>query len=305
MGSLILAILASSSIALLFKLTESRGMNRYAVTCGNYVAAASASLVAFLGSRAAWEKTQPGRVWTELGPALAGTAEMSAGGSLGWALALGMPVGVIYFLGFMIYQRSVRDCGASVSGAFAKMGLAIPILASCFLWNEWPGPVQWVAIGLLFIAIVLVNYPQEGKGFWESVRWPALALFVVGGLAEGSTKLYQQYGRPEHKEAFLLALFGVALLVSAVPLVAGRRKPTPSELGVGLLVGIPNVATSYFLILALQSVPGSVAFAVFAAGCILVITLASWLLAGERLTRLEAWGVAIVALALVLLNLGR
>ena len=304
MGYLLLAIGCSAAIALIFKHSETSGLNRYAVTSANYLTACTVSVIhlTIQGFPAAsWP--EPGVALEEIGRALAGgNATLSVGASLYWAALVGLGAGTVFFLAFVFYQISVRDHGVSLAGAFAKLGILVPMSLSLLLWQELPGAVQWAGIGLAVASIMLVNWPVKGR--WRGAVRPALLLlFVLGGLAEFSNKVFQKYGQVDVKTVFLLTTFSVALLGSLTATLRTRRQFGLKDVIVGCAVGVPNLYSSFFLIEALQSIRAAVAFPVYAAGSIVIINLGGVFLFGERLNRREQLAVGLTVVALILINL--
>jgi drug/metabolite transporter (DMT)-like permease len=281
-------------------------MNRYVVTTANYMVASTVSL-AFLLGRGVLGRLGPGAVDSFLEEA---PEALSGGGfgslaSMGWAAVVGIPAGVLYFLGFIYLQKGVRDSGVSLAGSFSKLGVLVPMMLSILFWHEVPTPVQWVGIALALGSILLANldvvHPRRAFAAFSPVL---IMLFLIVGLAEFSNKVYQRYGTLEAKSLFLLFVFGVALLVSLVKsLRAGRMRA--GHFLTGLAVGVPNYFASHFLILSLSELRTAVVFPIYSALTIVLISLAGWLGFGERLRPRERWAVALTVVALVLVNLRR
>jgi len=302
---LLLAIVCSASIALIFRRTESADMNRYAVTAANYVVAAGISGLMALFSAGGGDPAPVADAGAEVLNALTGSGEAlsPAAGRL-WAVVCGLGAGGLFFLGFVFYQLSVRRHGVALSGAFAKIGILVPMALSLVLWRERPGPLQWVGIALALAGIVAANPPPAGD--WRRAARPALLLlFLFGGAAEVSNKVFQQYGRLEHKDLFLFATFSTALAVSLAALIWKRRPVARRDILSGFLVGAPNLFCSWFLILALDRLPAAAVFPVYGAGTVLVLLAAGRLLYGEKLSPGDKAAVALSAASLVLLHLGR
>ena len=299
-----LAIICSASIALIFKHSESRGMNRYAVTTANYLAASVVSIVILFSSGLPLDL--PGSLserLAEIGRAVAGSGEtLSPAGSIGWAMLLGLMAGAVFFSAFMYYQISVKKHGVGLAGAFAKLGILVPMTLSLVLWKEHPSSLQWFGISLAVLSIVAVNWPSD-KGMRNSLRSALLLLFLFGGMAEFSNKVYQKYGLQEYKALFLLVTFGTAFLYSGLLTWMKGLKVTPRDLITGLAVGIPNLFSSFFLILALETIPAAVAFPIFGAGTIVIINVVGMAFFRERLTRIELAAVGLTVVAIVLINL--
>lgn len=301
---LLLAICASSSIALIFKYSETRGLNRYAVTTVNYVAACAVSLVIML-----LDPVWPGETITasaflgEFGAILQGSAaRLSDAGSLWWAVLLGLVAGAFFFLSFIYYQISVKNQGVGLAGAFAKLGILVPMSLSLVVWREFPNSIQWVGMGLAVSAIVIVNWPGS-RQLADSLKPALLLLFLFGGLAEFSNKFYQKYALTDFKEYFLLTTFAVAFVWSLVATFRHAKPVSRRDMLIGIAVGIPNLFSSFFLILALESIPAAVAYSAFGAGTILVINVVGVTFFGERLSYRDKWAIALISIALILINL--
>ena len=73
--------------------------------------------------------------------------------------------------------------------------------------------------------------------------------------------------------------------------------------GFGVLLGVPNFLSSLFLLKALASVPGVIAFPSYSVATILVVAMAGLLFFREKLARKQIIGAVLICIALVLLNL--
>ncbi len=300
MVPLLLATLCSASIALIFKRSEAAGLNRYAVTSANYLAASAVSLITLAAG--GWPRASEvasRASWAEIGSLLAGSgATPSPAASLTWGVLVGMSAGAVFFLAFIYYQVSVRRHGVGLSGTFAKLGILVPMLGSLALWREWPQGPQWAGMGLAAVAILLVHWPARGG----APRAALLLLFLLGGAAEFSNKVFQKYAAVDHKSVFLFVTFTVALALSLVATWRKRRPVTVRDGLTGLAVGVPNLFSSFFLILALDHLPAAVVFPAYGAGSIVIINLAGAALFGERLSRREWCAIALTVIALVLIS---
>lgn len=303
MNALILATLCSAAIALVFKYSETHGLNRYAVTSTNYLTATLVSLGMLLaqpllaGRQAVWLAFAQ-----ELRPVLLENSGLfSASASISWAVLLGIITGCFYFLGFIYFQESVRISGAGLSGAFGKMGILLPMLLSLLLWRELPGPWQWAGIGLALGSMLLVYLPINNSA--NHFQAQLLLLFCFSGTGEFANKLFQKYAVTSHKNLYLLLVFGTALVISLYFTWKQKRMPRRNDLFTGLAVGIPNLFSSYFLIAALGSLPASVVYPIYSAGSILLINLGSTLVFKEKLSTRQLSSIGLTILALVMINL--
>ena len=299
---LLAAIVSSAIMALIFKYSENREGNRYVLTTVNYITAVAVSLSLWLLEPAS--EVRPSSVsemWQQLGGIFWDGGQLSGDASLTWSLILGIPSGLMLFLGLIFYQIAVRDAGVSLAGAFAKLGILVPMVLSLLLWRELPTVWQWFGIVLAMAAIITVSKPRGGGKVLA--RLPLLLLFLTVGMADFSNKLFQKLSIMEHKSLFLVASFASALLLSLIPHLGRRRGFSRRDVVLGIAVGVPNQLASYFLILALGHFPAVVAFPVFSAGTITFIFLAGHFFFGERLSPKEKLAIVFILPALILMNL--
>jgi multidrug transporter EmrE-like cation transporter len=303
---LILAILCSSSIALILKYSENRSMNRLAVTTFNYFTAFMVSLIMIVLKPSVNLNIQEFSLSSLesdfYNVILKSNGLFSEGSSFIWAVILGLVTGVFFFLSFIYYQKSVNENGASLSGTFGKLGILIPMLVSIFIWKELPNTLQWIGIFLAITSILMVNLSFNSKTP-AKINPTLILLFLFGGIAEFQNKLFQKYTIIEYKDIFLFCVFFTSFIISLIYTIRSKDKVKVRDILVGLLVGIPNLFSSYFLILALDLIPTSVAFPLYSAGSIIFISLGSLLLYKERLTLKNKLAIFLVIIALVLINI--
>lgn len=302
MTALLLAIVCSSAMALIFKYNEGRDGHRYALISANYGTAVLVSIILALIAGISWfPKEQGAPFWPQVWNGMVHGHQVDAIAAQQWAWVLGPPVGIALFFGIFFYQISVREKGVGLAGAFAKLGILVPMMLSLILWQEIPNGLQTLGIILALCAIIVVAKPREGASLKASL--PLLFLSLSVGLADFSKKIFQKIGSLDHKPLFLLSGFGCALLISLIPLLRHRHGIQPRDLLLGVAVGVPNLLCSYFLINALAAYPAAVVFPVFSAGTIVTIFMAGRLLFGEFLDKPARIAILLTLPALVLMNL--
>jgi multidrug transporter EmrE-like cation transporter len=300
---LIAAIACSTAIALILKYGEERRQNRYVILAMNYSTATVISLWLVLRKNLfplLHELSVAGLIdQLHLGRT-SSDGFLSPENTALWALFIGLPTGVLYFLGFHYYQRSVKESGVGLAGTFAKMGILVPVILSMIFWRELPSGVQWAGMTLALLAIGLANLSPKGKSILSSIKPALLLLFLTSGISEFTGKLFQRYGMLSMKDLFLFFVFVIALAISIFNI---RRKPETNEMLTGLAVGIPNFFASFFLINALSALPAAVVFSTYSAGSIAMICIGGRLLYSEKLRTREYAAIALTMAALLLINL--
>ena len=74
------------------------------------------------------------------------------------------------------------------------------------------------------------------------------------------------------------------------------------EVMFGLLIGIPNYFSARFLLKAVENLPAVIAYPTYSVATIIVVTLAGCCIFKEKLGRKQWLGMAVILVALVLLN---
>ena len=189
-----------------------------------------------------------------------------------------------------------------LSGTFAKLGILIPMIFSILIWKEFPSGIQWVGIVLSLVSIVMVNLSFDSIQKFDFNK-TILLLFVFGGIAEFSNKIYQKYALSSYKDVFLFSVFLIAFLISFFYANKHKTKWKIKEVLTGFAVGIPNLFSSYFLILSLDSLSTSVAFPIYSAASIVLINIGGFLIFKEKISTKNKLAIGIVVVALILINL--
>ena len=307
MTYLLLAIFFSTSTALILKYSESNKLNRNIVTSVNYVIASIFSLVILLSVNIEFSLEN---LNLDLLLPIFNDHEntaLSDQGSLLWSLIIGVVTGILYYLGFILIQVSIKRNGVGLTGAFSKLGIFIPIVFSIVIWNEIPDSIKIVGIILTITSIFIINKPEKDKSFFQNFNLLLILVLFVVGAGDFANKIFEKYANIEYKTLFLLILFSSALISSLFftlrDLIIRKYKITFKDILIGLLVGIPNLFTSYFLIESFAYYDTGVVFSIFSAGTILMITLGAVTIFKEKLSQREYFGIGVIILALTLLNI--
>jgi drug/metabolite transporter (DMT)-like permease len=272
------AALCSISIAVILKINERRGGNRLLLAGANYLLA---SVFAFL--------------------ILRGGVELPSTGTL----VLGGVTGIIYVLGFLILMVGISRGPLAVPVTVMRLSVAVPVVGAIFIWNEYPGPLQWVGLAIGAAAIVLFGLGikaqggehRAGEGFWLLM----VAMFAVMGTGDVLLKAFREISPDSERLVFTWLLFTSAAVFSWLMIVIRRVPFDRSTFLLGLLLGLPNLFSTVFTLLALRGVPASIAFPFINLTVIFGSTLLALALWKEKLGPVATAGLVLAALALILL----
>lgn len=282
MIDLILAIIFSAMIPVLLKYAHKRDLADEVILTFNYVIALIFSLILMLLKIDSYKIL------------------LHQNNNLTALITIGLLTGLAYYGAFYFYQKSVKDNGVSLSIAVGKMGIIIPMLLSLFLWKEIPEIIQWIGIIISMVAIGVINIsPKDFKG--SKFKTSLLLFFVIGGLGDFFNKLFQVSVGSVYKDLFLAVVFGAALFAS-IFMTIKHKNITKMSILFGIMVGIPNMLTAFYLIKALSKMNATVVFPMYSGGAIMLSMLWSMFAFGEKLKLKEIVGIVMIILALVLIN---
>lgn len=274
---LIMAFCCSALVSITMRLSEEKVKNNLGMLAVNYIVCIALA-------------------WMETGfaPLLPRTE------GLGFALSMGAVNGVIYPVGFVLLHHSIRRSGVVLSATFMKLGLLVTMVMSVTIFGEEPGVMQLVGFVLAVAAIVLINY-RPGMRL-KDLHPELLALLLIGGLGDGMSKVYEEWGNIALSDQFLLYTFVVALVLCFTLAAVRGLLPGKWEWIFGVVVGVPNFYSCQLMLKSLSYVPGVIVYPVYSVAGILLVTLAGVAVFREKLTKRQWTALAIILLSLVLLN---
>lgn len=214
---------------------------------------------------------------------------------------LGGVNGFLYLSSFVLFQYSVKKSGVVLSSVFMKLGMLVPLAVSVIVFGEKPTVLQIVGFVLAIVSIIMINY--DGKESGRANILSLVLLLLLGGSAEGMSKVFEEIGNSELSSQFLFCTFAFALVLCLLFMLAKHQKIGKKEAFYGVLVGVPNFFSAKFVLRALEDLDVIVVFPSFAVGTILTVSLVGLFAFKERLGRMGWCAVGIIMVTLSLLNI--
>lgn len=270
---LILSIISSVLVAVVIRINEQHGLNRLGVMLVNYL------LAALMGLLLTGLKTEFADI-----PRL---------------LPFSMATAIIFVTAFVVYMAAIRKDGLAIPVTVTRLSVVIPVLGSILLFSESIGWLQ--GAGLLFglLAIFLFSWDPAGarKIHGRSDTALLLLLFILMGSGDTSLKIFQEVFKGHHILTFMTHVFFLSALFTLILILIKKIRLNKQILIGGILLGIPNFFSAYFILKVLQVLPGALAFPLNNIGIILLSTLAGIIFWREKLNRQTtlAIGLAIIA----------
>jgi drug/metabolite transporter (DMT)-like permease len=228
--------------------------------------------------------------------------------------SLALALGILFITTFTLSSLTAVAFGASVAAMGMKLGLVFPVMLGIWYYGE-PGSLpRYAGILLAFMAMILASrQPKEAS---EKVNHKAWQLFLpaIVFLGSGMCDTLVQYAQKIYFsqggfDAFLLLLFLIAGVLGSLRSVyehlKGIHKFKLKNLGAGILLGIPNYFSIWFLLKALQSseLGSSAIFVLYNIGTVLTAALISGLFMGEKFSKMRIAALILGSAAVALISL--
>lgn len=277
---LVLAILCSSMVQIIMRLSTDKVTNNMSMLAMNYV------------------------VCTLIAACYTGLGNLFPVKSAGFSAAVGVGFGqgLLYLLAFIWLQLNNRRNGIVLSASFMKLGLLVPMAVSIFLFGEEPGAAHILGFILAIFSIILINYERGGTSA-ASFKVGLITLLLIGGLGDTMAKLYQEWGTTDLSAQFLFYTFASALVMSIGLLIYRKERPGRMDILFGALVSFPNYFSSKFLLKSLEELDAVIVYPCYNVATIFIATLAGIWLFRERLQKRQWIAISIIVVALALLNM--
>lgn len=277
---LILTILCSTLIALILKYSGSRKGNPVLLLCGNYFAAMVIMLILIVSEKKLVYSIE--------------------------SFLFGAALGLLFFIGFFAFAKAVSTAGASLSAVSSRLSVIIPITLSIIIFGEVPSYFQLSGIILALVTIILFYFSIRhfSAGTFHRMDYFYLFALIVGiGINDFSFKVFQNWRPGDEKNFFILTIFSFAFLYSLSYILFRKIKFEQHTLTTGIILGIPNVFSSYFLLGALNQLPAIIVYPSINIGIIVLTSLAAFLIWKEKLNVYGWWAMGFGLSAILLLSI--
>ena len=228
----------------------------------------------------------------------------------------GILMGVLFISVFNLIGYSTNRTGITITQTANKLSMVIPVLVSYFLYHESLTLLKGAGICLALLAVILVSQQEHKEAAATSGRGLLfvlpLVLFVSSGLIDTLTKYVQfMYLKNEDQSntylicGFLTA-FIAGFIILLIQLLRGKRTFQMKAVVAGILLGIPNYFSIYFLVKALQhnQLSSSAIIPLNNIGVLLLVTVFGVFVFNEKLSRINYVGLFLTLVAMLLIFIG-
>jgi len=219
-------------------------------------------------------------------------------------------LGVLFIIVFNIMAKTSQIVGVSVASVATKMSLVIPVIFGVVVYGEELGLFKIIGILLALAAVYFASIKEKQVSIKRSALLLPILVFLGSGVIDTSIKYAQEVYIEENEfPLFSAIVFASAAVVGMVfIIIKSFQKPLKANfrnvLG-GIVLGVPNYFSIYYLLRALQhpDLNSASVFTINNVAVVMLSTLLGILLFKERVS-LKNWGgifLAVVSIILVAL----
>ncbi len=217
-------------------------------------------------------------------------------------------LGVFFIIVFNLMAITTQKNGLSVVAVASKMSIAIPVIFGILVYHEGTGFWKLMGISIAMISVYLTSVKTK-KGITISKKdliFPIL-VFVGSGIIDTSLKFLEtNYVAQDDISLFSATIFGFAaiigILVLGYQLLTGKTTLQAKNLIGGIILGVPNYFSIYFLIQALRTegIESATIFTINNVAILIVSTLLGIILFKEKLLPKNWVGILLAILSIIL-----
>lgn len=221
-------------------------------------------------------------------------------------------IGFGFIAAYFLYAISSQKIGIAITAVSSKMSVIIPAVAGFLLFDE---EVVWqkvAGIALTLIALFLIlRQNQESKSKKKENLKLLLLLPIVIFLLTGTNDVMMKYTE-EHfvKNDMVLMLstiylvaFVWACLILWVAIAGKKSKFAFKNIIAGLILGLTNFCSTYFLFHSMESFESSFMFPILNISVVCLSAIIGLLFFKEKLSKINYIGIILAILAIFILSL--
>ena len=279
MTYLILVILASTGIIISFKLFPRFGVETDQAIALNYLTASLFSIVT-------------GASKTSLNTII----------HTNWFF-YSMLVGVVLIIGFYLFATSAQKAGVAITAISSRMSVVIPVSAGFLLFSDVAGPTKIAGIMLALIALYLTSKNESKNKIDKKYIYLPVFVFLAAGLNDTLIKIAQEWFINNDYLEFVGSSFFFAFVVGIIILIYKKKIRTinlNTILG-GIIVGLINFCSIYFLIKGLETMQVSTFMPLYNVSVVAFSSLIGYKIFKEKLSATNWAGIAVAILSIFLI----
>ena len=280
MHYLLFTILCSSSIAIILKFNDTKKGEPIVILAGNYFVASFTATVLMLFSESKRFSIE--------------------------TLVFGCLLGLLFVVSFYIYAKAISYAGTALATTSSRLSVIIPFILSIIIFDEEPGLNQLIGFAFTIITFIFFYFSVKGNHSKDDsiIKYVVLlAVFIGIGINDFAMKIFKSWRPAEEEPYFIIFIFSSAFIYSLSYILINKIKIERQTLIWGLVLGLPNVFSTIFLLAALTFLPAIIVYPLMNIGIIVLTTVLAFIFWRERPNRWGVFALIVASLAIYYLSI--
>ena len=213
-----------------------------------------------------------------------------------------------FFIGiFFLSSLTTKYLGVSVGTISMKLGVIFPIIIGLWIYREAYTFYTITGFVLALFAVVFSTVKfQKIQEHPTNVYWLPFIVWIGSGFCDSTVQYVSQtyFNQKDGFEAFVWMVFLCAFIIGSIAMLFMRIKIQFKNILGGILLGIPNYGSMYFLFKAIDSLKlnynmaSSAIFTLNNISVVLLSSVAAILFFKEKLNTMNWFGLVLAVLAI-------
>lgn len=284
MQFLLLSILSSASLMIIFKYFDRFKVETFDAIVINYWVAGGLSIL--LDSSGITLAEAPGQAW----------------------FLNALIMGILFIALFNVIGTSTQKIGVSVTTVSNKMSLIVPVMFAVLVLGDTLNAIKITGVVLALVAVYLTTYTNKHEKMDRKYAMYPLIVFIGSGFIDTFFKYNETYTLGSNgMQPFITWIFisssCIGIVAMAIRYFKNQHLPDYKAVIGGLVLGIPNYFSVFFLIksLSIKTMQSSVVFPVNNMSIVAVSALFGIFVFREQINRINALGIALCIAAIALI----
>ena len=219
-------------------------------------------------------------------------------------------LGILFITIFNVTALIAQKGGLSVASVAGKMSLVIPVLFGIIVYKESFSFFKFIGIILALLAVFLTSKKNNGVAFNKSILLLTFILFLGAGTIDTLVKYIEMnFVAPDELIYYIATTFLIAgsigITILIYQLIFKKKSILFKNIIGGIVLGIPNYFSLYFLIKALQhpTLESSTVFTINNVMIVMLTTILGVVLFKEYLSVRNKVGILLSIVAILMFYL--
>lgn len=210
-------------------------------------------------------------------------------------------LGIFFVIMFNVMAITTQKLGVSIAAMSSKMSLIIPVVFAYFFYPD--SNISELQFSGIVLALVAVYCTFKKKQKLSHPLNIAILLFIGAGILDASINYIETtfLNQQDEYNKFIITIFCVAFISGLIKMIFDKNQIALKNVFAGILLGIPNYFSIYFVLKSLEELGGIVVFPVLNIGVVLISSIISFIYYKEQMSLLNWTGICLACFSIILI----